>query len=307
MRVLLGTDGSPDAVRAADWLARAPLPEESQILVVSVLPHPDRRPAEHVNATQAQARQAVADARLKLAPRAVDVRLMEGDARERLLQAAEEWKADLIVLGAPGLSGVERALLGSVSLSVTREAHCAVVVVRGAATTLQRVVVGLDGSEHSRHALRFITSLPLAADAELLLVAVAEKTHFPRSAPSLVADQLRAAMAEVDEEERTRKQQILVDAENAITPRGRVQLRSVVGNPPAEIIAVAKTTGAQLIVLGSRGLGRFQRLLLGSVSERVLLHSDCTIMITKAHSRSDLVVDVDDSPGASAIAGGQRS
>jgi nucleotide-binding universal stress UspA family protein len=47
MRVLLGTDGSADAVRAADWLARFPLPAESQILVVSVLPHLGSRAAEH--------------------------------------------------------------------------------------------------------------------------------------------------------------------------------------------------------------------------------------------------------------------
>jgi nucleotide-binding universal stress UspA family protein len=110
------------------------------------------------------------------------------------------------VLGARGLSGAERALLGSVSLSVAREARCAVMIVKGAAKGLQRVVVGLDGSKHSRHALSFIASLPLAADTELLLVGVAEKTHLPRSAPSLVADQLRAFIAEVDEEEKIRKQ-----------------------------------------------------------------------------------------------------
>ena len=207
--------------------------------------------------------------------------MMEGGVRERLLQTAEEWNADLIVLGARGLSGVERALLGSVSLSVAREASCAVMIVKGAAKSLQRVVVGLDGSEHSRHALNFMASLPLTADTELVLVGVAEKTHLPRSAPSLVADQLRAVIAEVDEEEKTRKQQILVDAEHTINRRGRVQLRSVVGNPPDEIVAVAKTTGAQLIVLGSRGLGRLQRLVLGSVSEGVLLQSECTVIITK--------------------------
>lgn len=281
MRVLLGTDGSPDAVRAADWLARFPLPAESQILVVSVLPHLGSRAAEHQSAIHAQARQVVEDARLKLARAAVDVRLMEGGVRDRLLQAAEEWKADLIVLGARGLSGVERALLGSVSLGVAREARGAVMIVKGAATTLQRVVVGLDGSEHSRHALSFMASLPLAADTELLLVGVAEKTHFPRSAPSVVADQLHAFIAEVDEAEKARKQQILVDAETTLDRRGRVQLRSVLGNPPDEIVAVAKTTGAQLIVLGSRGIGHLQRLVLGSVSESVLLQSDCTVMITK--------------------------
>ena len=281
MRVLLGTDGSPDAVRAAEWLARFPLPAESQILVVSVLPHLGSRAAEHENAMHTQGRQVVGDARVTLARGAVDVRVMEGGVRELLLQTAEEWKADLIVLGARGLSGVERALLGSVSLSVAREAPCAVMIVKGAAKAPQRVVVGLDGSEHSRHALSFMASLPLADDTDLLLVGVAEKTHFPRSAPDLVAGQLRAVIAEIDEEEKTRKQQILVDAEKTINRRGRVQLRSVVGNPPDDIVAVAKATGAQLIVLGSRGLGRLQRLVLGSVSESVLLQSECTVMITK--------------------------
>jgi nucleotide-binding universal stress UspA family protein len=281
MRVLLGTDGSPDAVRAADWLAGFPLPADSQILVVSVLPHLGSRAAEHKNAMHAQTRQVLEDARLTLAPRAVDVQLTEGGVRERLLETAEEWNADLIVLGARGLSGMERALLGSVSLSVAREASCAVMIVKGAAKPLQRVVVGLDGSEHSRHALNFMASLPLTADTELVLVGVAEKTHLPRSAPRLVTAQLRAFIAEVDEEEKTRKQQILADAEHTINLRGRVQLRSVVGNPPDEIVAVAKTTGAQLIVLGSRGLGRLQRLVLGSVSEGVLLQSECTVIITK--------------------------
>jgi universal stress protein family protein len=75
------------------------------------------------------------------------------------------------------------------------------------------------------------------------------------------------------------------DAEKTIKRRGRVQLRSVVGNPSDEIVGVAKTTGAQLIVLGSRGIGRLQRLVLGSVSESVLLQSECTVVITKRSGR----------------------
>src|SRR5687767_7877998 len=69
------------------------------------------RATEHENAIHTQARQVLDDARLNLAPRAVDVRLMKGGVRDRLLQTAEEWEADLIVLGARGLSGVgERCL-----------------------------------------------------------------------------------------------------------------------------------------------------------------------------------------------------
>jgi nucleotide-binding universal stress UspA family protein len=280
MRVLLGADGSPDAVRAAEWLAHFPLPAGSQILIVSVVPHLGPRAAQHEHAISAQAQQVLEDARRALAPGAVDMRLMEGGVSERLLQAADDWSADLVVLGARGLGRVERALLGSVSLSVARQARCAVMVVKGAGKALQRVVVGLDGSEHSRHALSFLASLPLAAETELLLVGVAEKTHLPRSAPGLVADQLRALVAEIDEEEQARKQQLLAEAAKTIDRPGRVQLRSAVGNPPDEIVAAANTAGAQLIVLGSRGIGQLQRLVLGSVSESVLLHSECTVLIT---------------------------
>jgi Universal stress protein family len=70
-------------------------------------------------------------------------------------------------------------------------------------------------------------------------------------------------------------------AKKTIKRRKGVRLRSVVGNPSDEIVAVAKTTGAQVIVLGIRGIGRLQRLVLGSVSESVLLESECTVVITK--------------------------
>ena len=82
-------------------------------------------------------------------------------------------------------------------------------------------------------------------------------------------------------EAKARKQQILVEAQNTIKAPVRTQLRAVVGNPANELVATARTTGAQLIVVGSRGLGSVQRLMLGSVSESVLLQSECTVMITK--------------------------
>jgi nucleotide-binding universal stress UspA family protein len=281
MRILLGTDGSQDAIRAADWLARFPVPPDSPILIVSVLPRLGPRAAEHEDALHAQAREVVENARSRLAPRPADVRLLEANVREGLLRAAEDWKADMIVLGARGLGGLELALLGSVSLGVAREARCAVMIVKGAAKELQRVVVGLDGSDDSRGALRLVTALPLAPDTEVLLVGVAEKIHFPRSAPGLVAEPLHAIIGEIEGEERARKEQILVAAENTIERKVRVQRRSVVGNPPDEIVAAARATDAQLIVLGSRGLGGIQRLVLGSVSEGVLLQSECTVLITR--------------------------
>lgn len=284
MRVMLGTDGSPDAVLAADWLARFPLPPDALIRVVSVIPRlPSRvQPfADHDQTLQTHARQVAEEAHAKLGPRAVEVRVLEGQVRDQLLDAAADWGADLVVLGARGLSGLERALLGSVSLGIAREARCAVMIVKGAAKTLQRVVVGLDGSDESLAAIGFLAALPLPAETEVVLVGVAEKIHFPRSAPGLVAESLRASIAQLEEEDKARKHQALVEAERMLKGKARVQLKSVVGNPPDEIVNAAATTRAQLVVLGNRGLGGVQRVMLGSVSEHVLLHADCPVLIAK--------------------------
>ena len=61
-----------------------------------------------------------------------DVMLRTGDARDLILQACEEVKADLIVMGTHGRRGVSRALLGSVAESVVRSAPCPVLTIRAA-------------------------------------------------------------------------------------------------------------------------------------------------------------------------------
>jgi len=284
MRVLLGTDGSPDAVLATEWLAAFPVPPESSIRVVSVVP---RLPSgaqsimPHREALQAHARQVADSATRTLAPKSVEAHVVTGDVRAALLQAAEDWRAELIVLGARGLGGLERVLLGSVSLGIARDAPCAVMIVKGTARRLQRAVVGLDGSDSSRAALRFFAGLPLVPDTEVLLVGVAEKIYFPRSAPALIAEPLLATIAQIEAEEKARKQECLVEAERLLKGTTRVQLESVVGEPADEILRAAATSRAQLIVLGSRGLGGVQRVMLGSVSERVLLQAECAVLIVK--------------------------
>ena len=63
-------------------------------------------------------------------------------------------------------------------------------------------------------------------------------------------------------------------------PRG-VESCVVVGHPAEEIVRAAAEPGTDLVVVGARGLGRFRRLLLGSVSERVLHHAACPVLVVK--------------------------
>ena len=77
--------------------------------------------------------------------------------------------------------------------------------------------------------------------------------------------------------------------EHAISPVGRImdkmgvpyQSRREIGSPPIEIIRVAEAEGCDLIVLGSRGLSNVKAFLIGSVSDRVVHHARCPVLIVK--------------------------
>ncbi len=127
-RVLLATDGSETSAAAARALAGRPWPEGSEFTVVSVeepwaIKSSRIEPQEAVTSAQ----QVLASAELK-ATGAV----LSGNPKEVILEEARRWNADLIVVGSHGRRGFKRFLLGSVSEAVAMNAHCSVVVVRGA-------------------------------------------------------------------------------------------------------------------------------------------------------------------------------
>jgi nucleotide-binding universal stress UspA family protein len=64
-----------------------------------------------------------------------------------------------------------------------------------------------------------------------------------------------------------------------------VERQIVVGHPVDEIVGAAARPGIDLVVVGARGLGAAQRILLGSVSEDVLRHVDRTVLVVKPHAR----------------------
>ena len=137
-RVLLATDGSETSAAAARALAERPWPEGSEFRVVSVEDPWAIKPAGVERGEQAQeavrsAGQILASAGLK----ASGV-VFTGNAKEVMLEEAQKWAADLIVVGSHGRRGFKRFLLGSVSEAVAMNAHCSVVVVRGSARTSRK-------------------------------------------------------------------------------------------------------------------------------------------------------------------------
>ena len=283
LRVLLATDGSPDARAAAEWLARFPLPEGAVHLVLSVVsipPSPIAFPGleDRKQSLLADGRRACEEAADALRPRcpAVQVKVVEGEPREQILSIAATWRPHLAVLGRRGLGGLERMLLGSVSLTAARHVACSVLVVQAAARPIQRIVVGVDGSEGSRQAVNFVESLPLGPGVEVHLVAVSELL-VPTSLSFAAREALKPDLAEVYGREQGKLRDVLMHAASRLEGRSGVHMHTPVGDPARQLLDVAAT--ADLVVVGSRGLGAVRRLLLGSVSEKVLQHAPCPVLI----------------------------
>lgn len=289
MRILLATDGSEDASMATAWLAGFPIPTNSLLRVVSAVSIPpsalDLPTVREFEASlRGAARQTAETARAALAHRFVgtDVQVPEGDAREAILRVAKEWRADLVVLGARGLGTVAGFLLGSVSLGVARHAPCNVLVVKGAADVIRGALVAIDGSAHAAAAAAFLARLPLDPTVAVRLVGVAQPPYYPATTPKLVTGIVREALAQILKERSTTLEQALATAAEPFSGVVKnVEPRVLVGHPVDALTRAAATPEIGLVVLGARGLGTLERLLLGSVSEGVLRHVDRPVLIVK--------------------------
>ena len=144
MKILLAIDGSPCSDAAVEEVARRPWPEGSLVKVLTVLetPMPPTPEAwaipltyfEEMNAALSkQGENIVNRAIQKLKTNkalSADAALAPGSPRPVILDEAESWGADLIVVGSHGYSAWKRLLLGSVSQAVVSHAKCSVEVVR---------------------------------------------------------------------------------------------------------------------------------------------------------------------------------
>ncbi len=293
MRVLLATDGSKDARAAAEYLKDFPLPGSATIRIVTLVTLPpsalDVPPVAAFNESLlAEGRRVVEEARTLLGPRAaVEERVVQGSPKEEIVRAAEEWPADLVVVGGRGLGGVRGFLLGSVSQTVARHVHCPVLVVKGRARPLASVLIATDGSDGANEAIRFLLSLPLVRNTKVRLLSAVESTPYPASAPKMIRAQLKGMIAQLERERRAEVEKVLDRAARELKARVTRLTRSMpTGHPAREIVAAAASFDADLVVVGARGLGGMKRLLLGSVSERVLHHARCPVLIVKGTSRT---------------------
>lgn len=142
------------------------------------------------------------------------------------------------------------------------------------------IIVGIDGSEHSRRTLEWAVREAATRQVPLNVITVFQTIHNIYGGPAnYAADHPLEARARQDAEQLTEK--VLADAGDKRP--GEVSVRVVVGQPAAELIEASR--GADLIVVGARGGGGFGSLRLGSVTTQVAHHAHCPIVIVPPEER----------------------
>jgi nucleotide-binding universal stress UspA family protein len=207
--------------------------------------------------------------------------LLREHPADQIVRLAEELEARMVVMGSRGRGGIRRALMGSVSEDVVRHAHCPVFVARkfGGETLLPaRIVLAVDGSPESDAAASIAAELANSADSELYLVHVAPNTHLPYEHWYL-AENVESYLEQAKKEARTFLEGQAERLRAGTEAQVHASLR--LGSPETAIVEFADEVDAGMVILGSRGLGGIRRALMGGVSDSVVRHARCPVLVVR--------------------------
>jgi nucleotide-binding universal stress UspA family protein len=202
-----------------------------------------------------------------------------GSAASILIEKADEWGPDLIIVGSHGRGAAGRVLFGSVSQKVAHEARCAVRVARchpappGAPV---RLIVGVDGSKGAEAAIGAVAERQWPRGAEARIVNASWKIGASPSGMTL------SHFAERDAVERARVERMVESAaEKLQAARLATSVVMEEEEPRRLLLSEAENWGADSIFVGATGLGGFGRWLLGSVASAVAARAHCSVEIVR--------------------------
>jgi nucleotide-binding universal stress UspA family protein len=280
-RILAGTDGSKTAAVAVSVAARLAARTGADFHLVMGW-QPPELDADRAEAVMAKAREAVSDGKLT-----VTGEHHIGDGAAVILDVAKRHRADLVVMGNKGMGKARRIGLGAIPDKVAHQAGCDVLIVRtthdnqpvtGRAEGLYtHMVIGTDGSPTATEAASKAFELAMMVRCEVSAVYVGD--------PIVGAITLEEA------------------AKGRI---GRTKVHPVVverGEPAKVLIKVAKDAGADLVVVGNKGMTGARRVLLTSVPNVVSHTAPADVLIVRTVGRS--VEDLRPGSGGVVLAGGR--
>ena len=287
MNVLVATDGSKYGQWGLNWVAKLPFVEPPRVtalyvldiaalrapfLAQPVMAGNERYIQEEIQRMEARSVKVLKEAKQQLASlKLTGTACKEQGAVAPVILKRAPKRDGLLVVGSQGLDALDRFMLGSVSMNLIHHATCPVLVIKGQAVPLRRIILATDGSDASAKALAFVLSkfqpdrstgngglVPIHVSV-IHVMPIVKYPGLKEAGHRLVEQNVRKLVKE------------------GFTAEPLCQL----GKPAQEIMKVASKQHADLIVMGAKGLGAIARFLLGSVSTRVVQHANCAVLVVR--------------------------
>lgn len=284
MSVVVGYDGSDGSERALQWAVEEAKLRGLPLRIVVVWEEPmvdmgfgggaiiDPTLAEVMKERgeqiAAQGRDLVADSGVQVSAEA-----MVGPAASALVGASDD--ADLLVTGSHSKRGVAEILLGSTSSQVATHSKCPTVVVRPKPVSHGRLGVAIDGSEPGQRALEFAFDQASRRGWKLLVIH-AWDVHVVGFDVDASTYPKGGIIDEVKDAEDRLSSEVLAGYRDRYPD---VEIEFHLGRGHADNVVLEASDECDLLVVGSRGHGGFASLMLGSVSNRVLHHAECSVAV----------------------------
>jgi nucleotide-binding universal stress UspA family protein len=280
------SDSATQALRHGVALARE---FQSRLLLCHVidLPTPSMygeaylAPEEHLNRNLEFARERI-DALMERMAVRWEARICVGQPAEELTRIALEDRVQVAITATHGRKGLKRLLLGSVTEKLMRTLPCPLLVVRGGPNTappfdgalrFKRILVGCDFSPDADLALAHALSLAQEFQSELHLAHVIEMPTY--------TEILRPVLEHRQSSSHMIKEYLQGKLDALVPEDARHWCRAVTvlleGQPYAQLLRYADQAAIDLIVLGTRGHGVIDTMLIGSTTDRVIRHAVCPV------------------------------
>lgn len=293
MKIMIGYDGSPHSEAALADLRRAGLPRKVEAMALSVSEEWIPAPASlgGVATSYPKFESEAQEEALKLARSAkavlktlfpdwqVHAEAVTGSPGNMLIWQSDEWRPDLIVVGSQGRTALGRFFFGSVSQKVLHQADCSVRIARASSkvpTAPVRLIVGVDGLPDSDAAVRAITKRHWPKGSEVCVVC---GMMVP---PPVASEQMAIEVEKWIAGEKTRIAEAVEAAVKKLQGIG-LATSSVVKeeDPKGLLCAEAESRDADCIFVGATGMGRVERVLIGSVSSAVAMRAHCSVEVVR--------------------------
>ncbi|MBI5408683.1 MAG: universal stress protein [Nitrospirae bacterium] len=285
-KMLLTTDGSEfseGAVREAIKLAKTCSSKLFALSVVETNPEYEAVAPQVVEKAEKETRKILESVKDRASKEGVDCEIIarHGESPyEYIVEEAEKAQANMIIMGRRGRKGLKRLMMGSETARVIGHAKCNVLIVpRAASVDFKRIVVATDGSKYSDAAVSEAVSISKRCGSSLFAISVVpSETESPFDIVHMEMHK------DIISEKESKMAECLVKDIKDLAEKEGVGTQGFVysGKPYESIISMAKEKHADLIVVGSHGRTGLAKLLMGSVTERVIGLAECAVLVVKA-------------------------